>query len=137
MTRWVCPLCEREFGRARQSHECVPAGTVEETFAGARAWQLPIYEAVMAQLDELGPLHLDAVGVGVFVKRRRTLVELRPMARALAVYITLPRAMAHPRVTRTMRASAGRTVNVVRLTDPAQVDDELRAWLAEAYDTAD
>ncbi|UBU10105.1 hypothetical protein [Nonomuraea gerenzanensis] len=33
MTRWVCPACDREFARTRQSHVRVPGCTVEETFA--------------------------------------------------------------------------------------------------------
>lgn len=136
MTRWTCPHCDREFGRRGQSHLCVPGCTVEETFA-AHPDQLPAYEAVTAFLDSLGPYHADAVGVGVFLKTSRTVAEVRPKSRWLSLEIALRRRVDHPRVSRVLQASAGRTVNVVRLRGPEDVDDQVREWLAEAYDTAD
>ena len=85
MGRWVCPQCEREFDRTRQGHVCLPGNTVAETFAGARAWQRPICDAVIAHVESLGPVHVDAVGVGVFLKHQSKFAELRPMARALSL----------------------------------------------------
>jgi DNA-binding Lrp family transcriptional regulator len=130
VARWICPECEREFGRARQSHVCVPGGTVDDTFRG-REWQRPICDEIIAFVEELGPLHVDAVGVGVFLKRERKLAEIRPMVRALSVLLWLPRVLDDPRVLRRYD-----TWHVIRLTDPAQVDEQLKDWLTEAYDNA-
>lgn len=137
MTRWRCPACDREFGRAHQSHVCVPGCTVDACFEGRPPAQRAAYEAVLAHVRSLGPVHVDAVGVGVFLKADRTLAEVRPKARGLSLQIALPRPLVSERVGRTMRASAGRFVHVVRLLGPADVDDEVRAWLTEAYDAAD
>jgi hypothetical protein len=98
--------------------------------------QLEAYRAIMAFLDSLGPVHVDAVGVGVFLKSDRKLAEIRPMARALSVNILLSRPIHHPRVARTMRASADRTSSSIRLQGPDDVDDELKEWLSAAYDEA-
>lgn len=136
MSRWVCPNCDREFGRANQSHVCVPGCTVDECFAGRPPVQRAIYEAVLAHLATLGPVHADAVQVGVFLKTERKLAELRPRARSLALLLALPRTMAHPRISRTMRASGDSTVHLIPLTSVDDVDDELRDWLTEAYDAA-
>jgi len=133
VTRWVCPRCDREFGRSGQAHTCVPGTTVAETFAGARAWQRPICDAVIAFVETLGPVHVDAVGVGVFLKHQAKFAELRPMSRALSVNLVLPRVVEHARVARRMPASAGRIVHCVRLTAPVELDAEVRDWLAEAY----
>jgi hypothetical protein len=75
--------------------------------------QRAIYDAVMAHLAALGPVHVDAVRVGVFRKSERKFAEVRPMARR-----------------------RGPRVHVVRATDPADVDDQLRCWLTEAYGAA-
>jgi hypothetical protein len=133
VTRWTCPACDREFGRARQSHVCVPGS---DCFAGRPPVQRSIYEAVHGYVATLGPVYADLVGVGVFLKRTRTLAEVRPMASAVALYLTLPRRVEHPRITRRMRASADRTVNVVRLHAVSDVDDQVRDWLTEAYQDA-
>ena len=136
MSRWTCPRCDREFGRAHQAHTCVPGGTVDETFAGRAAWQREAYDRIEEHITSLGPVHVDAVGVGVFLKSDRKLAEIRPMARSLTLYLMLPYGLDHARVTRTLRLTEGRIMNVVRLTQLADVDDTLRAWLTVAYDAA-
>jgi hypothetical protein len=133
MGRWTCPHCDREFSRAGQSHTCVPGGTVEETFAGRPPVQREIYDALMSRLDGLGEIYVDAVGVGVFLSHEAKFAEARPRARGLALYLILPRTLAHPRVSRKERISARRMGHVLVLTSVADVDDELGDWLAEAY----
>ncbi|GAA1893014.1 DUF5655 domain-containing protein [Asanoa iriomotensis] len=136
MTRWTCPSCEREFGRTRQSHVCVPAGTIDETFTPHRPEWRAIFDAILAHVQSLGPVHTDAVKVGVFLKTDRTLAEVRPRARAVDLMLVLPHKIDNERVRRTMRVSADLIANVVAFTEARQVDEEVRAWLTEAYDAA-
>ena len=136
MTRWSCPECEREFGRARQAHFCLPGCTVDETFAGWPGYQRAAYDLLVEHLRGLGPVHEDAVKVGVFLLRERKLAEVRPMARSLSVAVVLPRRLDHPRVGRRFPMSGGRVMNVVKLTSVDDVDDEVLDWLAEAYHLA-
>jgi hypothetical protein len=110
--------------------------TVEECFAPWPPVYREIYDALVDFLSTLGDVHVDAVTVGVFLKRQRKLAEVRPRARSLALYLELPRRLDHPRVTSTMRISADRSGHIVKLTRVEDVDDEVRAWLAEAYDAA-
>jgi hypothetical protein len=130
VARWTCPECEREFDRARQSHVCVPGGTVDDTFQG-REWQRPIYDEIEAFVADLGPVHIDAVGVGVFLKRQRKFAEVRPMARALSMNLWLPREVSDGRVLRRYG-----TWHVIRFTAAGDVDEQVRDWLTEAYDAA-
>jgi hypothetical protein len=134
--RWTCPSCEREFGRANQSHVCVPAGTIDETFAPHRPEWRHIFDAVLTHLEELGPIHTDAVKVGVFLKTERTVAEVRPRARAVDLMLVLPRRIDDERIRRTLPRSADLVVNVVALTDAVEIDDQVRAWLTEAYHAA-
>lgn len=136
MSRWVCPRCDREFGRTHQSHVCIPGMTVDECFAPWPPAYREIYDALVDFLSTLGDVHADAVTVGVFLKRGRTLAEVRPKARCLSLELALHRPIDHPRIARTIRVNADRTINVVKLTRPEEVDDDIRAWLAEAYDAA-
>jgi hypothetical protein len=136
VARWVCPRCDREFGRARQAHVCVPGCTVEETFAGRPVAQREVYDAMYDHLVTLGPVHADAVQVGVFLKRERKLAEVRPRAGSLLLALILPRRVDSDRVTKVVRISGDRAVHFIPLTRADEVDDELRAWLTEAYDAA-
>ncbi|MBV8950999.1 MAG: hypothetical protein JOZ99_08995 [Actinobacteria bacterium] len=133
MARWTCSRCDREFGRANQSHTCIPGGTVDDSFRGRPQVQREIYDAIAAYLATIGPVHADAVQVGVFLKRERKFAEVRPMARALSLDLVLPRLVDDPRIVRTIRATDRRYVHVLRLSRVADVDEQVRAWLAESY----
>jgi hypothetical protein len=115
---------------------CVPGGTVDETFAGRPPYQREAYDAIMAHLATLGPVHVDAVGVGVFLKSDRKFAEIRPMARALSVEILAPVAIVHRLLLRSQRIAADRVWSSLRLHSVDDVDAELRAGLAVAYEDA-
>ena len=136
MSRWTCPRCDREFGRANQSHVCVPAGTVDECFAGRPQWQRDIYDALAGYVATLGPVHVDAVRVGVFLKSDRKFAEVRPKARSVSLDVVLPGTVDHPRISRTITVSEGRVAHIVKLTTVADVDETVREWLTAAYDHA-
>lgn len=131
----MCPRCDREFDRPNTAHVCVPGCTVDEAFA-QRPEQRPVYDAVLAELRELGPVHEDAVQVGVFLKADRKLAELRPKSRWLQLALRLSRPIQSPRVARVMASGRESHWHIIKLASVGDVDDELRGWLAEAYLTA-
>ena len=133
MSPWTCPACERRFGSRNQSHECAPALSLDEYFSTGPAREKPIFEAVRAHLEALGPVHVEPVSVGIFFKRSRTFVELRTMRDWVALWFRLGRPVDHPRVTRKVQTTGRRTWYIVRLRGPEDVDDEVRGWLSEAY----
>ncbi|SDW63308.1 hypothetical protein SAMN05421504_1011108 [Amycolatopsis xylanica] len=132
--RWTCPACDREFSRANQSHVCVPGCTVDESFAGRAPVQRAIYEALIEHVRSLGPVHVDAVRIGVFLKNHTKFAEFRPKARCLSLELVLPRRVNEPRVFRQAEISEGRVVHTIKLTSITDVDPQLRAWLTEAYE---
>jgi hypothetical protein len=109
---------------------------VDETFRGHPAGHRAAFDAVLDHLAALGPVHVDAVRVGVFLKSDRKMAEVRPRVRAVDLMLVLPRAVDHPRVARHIRISADHTVNAIKLTNASDVDDQVRAWLTEAYEDA-
>ena len=132
MPRWTCPRCDREFGRTRQSHACIPGNSVDATFR-ARPEQRPIYDAIMKQLKTLGPVHADAVQVGVFLKSDRKLAELRPKTKWLQCSLYMPEAIDDPRVDRADRYGI-KVINKIKLRTVDDVDEQFCEWLADAYD---
>jgi hypothetical protein len=105
---------------------------VDSVFAGRPAYMRAVYDEVLARLRESGPVHEDAVTVGVFLKAARKVAEVRPMARSVRVWLLLPREV--PGV-RAVRASAQVWALDLRFTE-AGVGDEVLALLDEAYDAA-
>jgi hypothetical protein len=113
----------------------VPGCTVDDVFAG-RPVQRAVYDAVAHHLATLGPVHVDAVGVGVFLKTERKLAELRPKSRWLSLELVLDRPVKHPLITRRIRISEDRITHVVRLATVEDFDETVRDWLNWAYDAA-
>jgi hypothetical protein len=111
----------------------VPGNQVADTFAGRPVEQRAIYDEIMTYLTTLGPVHADAVRVGVFLKSNRKLAELRPKSRWLSVSLYLPRAIVDPRIVRHISVSSERTVNQLKMFTVDDIDDTVRSWLAEAY----
>lgn len=132
MKRWQCPDCGRSFGRVRQSHECVPALSLREYLARQPVAQRGIYEAVLSTLKKLGDVDIDAVEVGIMIKRARTFCELRPKRHAVSLSFKLSRALDHPRIAKVIQTSAHRAACFFDLRAPADVDAELRAWIRAA-----
>lgn len=136
MSLWTCPACDRQFGRPRTSHVCIPGCSVDDTFASRPPVQREIYDTLVAHVGTFGRFHADAVSVGVFLKSDRKFAEVRPKARWLSLELVLLRRLADARVSRVIRISADRTVHVVRLVTVVDVDHQVLAWLTEAYDAA-
>ena len=133
---WSCPACGREFGK-RQSHFCAPALSPDSYFANrppaGREIEREIFEAVRAHLEGLGPVIVEPVGVGILFKNRRTFVELRPMTRWVALSFGLNHRCEHPRITRTIPVTNGRTYHAIRVLSAADIDQQVREWLTESY----
>lgn len=133
MGGWTCPGCGRLFRRAGQSHECAPAMSLEDYFSTGPAHERPIFEAVMKHLDTVGPVHVEPVSVGIFLKRSQTFAQLRPKDRWVALSFSLPRRVDHELITRKVQQYHGRHYHVANLRTPEDVDDRIRSWLTEAY----
>ena len=114
------------------AHTCVPGTTVDAVFAGRPPYMRAVYDTVLARLRESGPVHEDAVTVGVFLKAERKIGEARPLARSLRLWLLLPHEV--PGV-RAVRASSQLWACDLRFTTPDVPADVLRL-LDEAYDTA-
>lgn len=110
--------------------------TVDEYFATGPAHERPVFDAVMAGLSGVGPIHVEPVSVGIFLKRSRTFAELRPMTRWVAVSFALERTISSSRIARKVIDTGRTRYHVVNVRRPDEVDDELLAWLTEAYATS-
>ncbi len=88
-------------------------------------------EAVLRVATRYRDLVIEAVGVGVLIKRERTLVELRPKTKWLDVSFISAEKIDDDRIARTVRWGTN-TAYFVHLTDADDVDQAVRGWLASA-----
>jgi Domain of unknown function (DUF5655) len=130
---WTCPECGRQFRRTRQSHECAPAMTLDDYFATGPPHERPVFEAVMAHLATLGPVHVEPVSVGIFIKRDGSFMELRPMERWVAMSFSLHRRAQHRTIVRKVMQYHGRYYHVANVTGPEDLDEALLDLITEAW----
>lgn len=130
---WVCPECQRTFARTRQGHECAPAMALDEYFSTGPERERPIYEAVMAHLSSLGPVIVEPVSVGIFLKRPGQIAQLRPATRWVDLCFSVARPVRHPQIVRKPVPHGRLWYHAARLAGPEDLDDELRDCLTEAY----
>ncbi len=107
--------------------------SLEEYFSSGPERERPIFEAVMAHMAGVGPVHVEAVSVGIFLKRSRTFAELRPKQRWVALSFSLRHRVHHPLIARKVEPYHGRYFHVVNLRDPRDLDDQILGWLTESY----
>jgi hypothetical protein len=107
--------------------------SLDEYFSTGPPHERPVFEAVMAHVSTLGPVHVEPVSVGIFLKRARSFAELRPRERWVAVAFGLPRPARHPRITRKVMQSGNTHWHVANVRSPDDLDDALLDLLTEAY----
>jgi len=86
-------------------------------------------KAVLAVVRRYRDVIVEAVGVGVLIKRERTIIELRPKTRWLDVSFISPAVIDSKRIARAISVPRG-TAYFVHLRDAADLDAEVRGWLA-------
>jgi hypothetical protein len=107
--------------------------TLEEYFATGPPHERPVLDAVLRHLEGVGPVHVEPVSVGIFLKRAGTFAQLRPKDRWGALSFSLPRPVRHPCITRKVVEHHGRHHHVANVRSPDDLDDALLGWLTEAY----
>jgi hypothetical protein len=63
----------------------------------------------------------------------RVPVPLRPRTKWVALWLPLSTVVGHPRIARRVPVSGNSTWYVINLRRPEDVDEQVRAWLTEAY----
>ncbi len=132
---WRCPDCGRSFGRRNQPHSCVPAAGLEDWLSKRKPAVSGILAAVRASLDGLGgDVLVESTRDAVMIKRSRTFAELKPRRDHAELAFIVSRRIEDPRIVRTLDLTRTRIVHVIAIPDATGVDEQVRAWLSEAYE---
>lgn len=129
---WTCPRCDRSFGRPNRPHVCEAGLPIALRLDELPEPQRKAAEAVIAVARRHRDLVVEAVAVGIFIKRERTIVEMRPKKRWLDLSFITTTHIASERIARAIKLSTG-TAYFVHLHDERDVDRELRGWLATSF----
>jgi len=107
--------------------------TLDEYFSTGPEHERPVFDRVMDHLRYVGPVHVEPVSVGIFLKRSGTFAELRPMKKWVALSFWLPRPVKHKSITRKVMHYNGRYFHVANVSGVEDLDQDLLSFLTEAY----
>lgn len=129
---WRCPECRRVFANPRQSHAC-GRYTLAPHFKGKPPEIRRLFDAVRAEIRRIGPVRVLPEKTRIAFQVRMSFAQVTPRRRWLDGHLVLARRVESPRFRKVETYSPRNHLHVFRLYDVADIDDQFRAWLAEAY----
>jgi Domain of unknown function (DUF5655) len=130
---WICPRCGRRFANRNQSHTC-GRWTLAHHLDGRAPEIVEIVERVIAMARSIAPVDVIAEKTRIALAARMSFAALVVRARWVDGHVVLARRLESPRFLRIEVYSPRNQLHAFRLGAPDEVDDEVRAWLTEAYD---
>lgn len=131
-TMWQCPHCQRRFANRNQSHACGNY-ELEPHFAGSDTNVRLAFDRIVSLIRELGPVTVLPEKTRIAFQVRMSFAAVMPRKRWLDGHVVLARFCENQRFTKIDYISPRNVVHHFRISDPTDVDEEVRAWLAEAY----
>lgn len=129
---WPCPDCGRSFANRNQSHFCSHV-RLDEHFVGREPDVVATFERLVAAAQKSGPVKVLPEKTRIAFQVRMSFAAFTLRRRWVDGHVVLARRLESPRFRRIDFFSALNQVHAFRLHQPADVDDEVEAWLAEAY----
>lgn len=130
---WVCPTCRRQFERRNQGHSCRRYALAEHFKRRPVAHAL--YDALRAATTrEVGRFRVESLPCCIHFVSTFTFAAVRVLTDRIRVDFTAPRPRKSRRVHRCIKMSAHRYLCLVDVTTPAEIDDQLLAWIRAAHD---
>ena len=110
--------------------------TVDEHFSGRSAQVLQIYRRIVDASSALGPVEEDPKKTSIHLNRRVAFAGVQTRKDALILTLKSDRKIADRRVHKTEQTSANRWHFEVKLSDPEEVDDQIRQWIRSSHELA-
>ena len=130
---WRCPECGRRFANRNQSHAC-GRYTLAPHFEGKPKNVRAIFDKLLAIAKKNGP-------VTVLPEKTRIAFHVRMSFAAFVIrrnwvdgHVILARRLESPRLRRIETFSPRNQLHAFRFEKVEEIDDEVVAWFAEAYE---
>ena len=131
---WTCPRCGRAFARRNQTHTCRPLVSLDEHFDGRSPEVRAIFDRVVELAERCGPVAVLPERSRIALQARMSFAALQPRRATLDGHVVLARRLESPRFRRIETFGPRNHVHAFRFASVEEVDDEVAAWLAEAYE---
>ena len=107
--------------------------TVGDHFVNKDPIVRTLYDQLVALLRTFGPIEEDPKKTSIHLNLRSALAGVETRKDYLLLNIKADHPITSPRVVKAEQISAKRFHHKVRISSPDDLDEELKAWLQEAY----
>jgi hypothetical protein len=129
---WQCEKCGRVFANRNQSHAC-GKHRLAHHFRNKPPEIRLLFNQVVSAVRALGPVRVLPEKTRIAFQVRMSFAQITPRRHWLDGHVVLARRLDHPRFRSIQTISPRNHVHVFRLVHPRDIDDDFRAWMAEAY----
>jgi hypothetical protein len=134
---WTCPSCGRPFAQLHQSHSC-GGESVRRYLEGKPPKAIALYRRFAALVRGCGPVAIVPGPAGIAFHAHGTFAAIdRLTARALSAHVVLRRRHPDTRFAKVDVRSPDHQIHHFRAKTPADLDEDVAAWLAEAYEASE
>lgn len=131
-TLWTCPKCGRAFANRNQTHTC-GLHTLEAHFRASNPEVVQLYQQFEALVRRCGPVTVLPEKTRIAFQVRMSFAAVSLRKQWLDGHVVLARRLESPRFRKLETFSPRNHLHAFRLTSPNDLDEEVAAWLAEAY----
>jgi hypothetical protein len=132
-TLWKCPKCRREFATRNQTHSCARLHSLDHHFSGKPPAIRRMFNRVREMVEDIGPVRVLPEKTRIAFQVRMSFAQITPRKNWLDGHVVLARRLESPRFRTVQTFSPRNHLHTFRIASESEIDDELRAWLAEAY----
>lgn len=120
---WICPTCERTFGKTNQSHMCV-VKTIDDIFMGVADPIVLAFDAIFQVVMTWDPISAGATVKAVVFTNYKAWLVIRPMKKVLDVkfYTDEP---VDSDVFAKVTEYKGKYAHHIRVADESEVTEEI------------
>src|SRR5215813_11605340 len=130
---WTCPKCERQFVNSNMPHSCGKY-SVKQFLAAKSREAIALYEKFNALVHECGPVKIAPAKTRIGFQVRMIFAAVNKLSdRGLEAHVVLTRRLQSPRFKRIEELTPKCYVHHFKLESLNEMDEEVKAWLCEAY----
>ena len=130
---WRCPSCGRPFANRNQSHACAATLDLDQHLEGKDPEVVAIFRRLVTLAEGNGPVTVLPEKTRIAFQVRMSFAAFTLRRRWVDGHVILARRLEHPRFRRVESFSPRNHLHQFRLERLDEVDEEVAAWLAEAY----
>ena len=131
---WSCPRCRRQFVVRNMPHSC-GRYSVEKFLAGKSPHAISLYERFNALVHQCGQVKIAPAKTRIGFQVRMIFAAVNKLSdRGLLAHVVLTRRLSSPRFKRIEKMTPKCYVHHFSVRSLDDLDEEVRAWLQEAYE---